>query len=312
MSKNKKTNNKNQKKSWAELPKKKKIGIIVLSSIAALLILIIIAGAIALNWYCKTADYEIIETTQPVTLIAHRGMRSLAPENTVPSFEEAGNHSYWGAECDIYRTADGVWVVSHDPNTFRMMDKTANIEKKTYAELMEMTVDNGSNIDNYPDLKICTLEEYLAVCTDNSMVAVIELKSKNNTEYYEELVDIVSSFNVGTIYISFHIENLEAIRQYTNTQLYYLVQEISDEDIELAKSIPNCGIDFNGNKEKNIENGMIQKCIDEGLSVAAWTIDDIDTLNKLYENGVTIITTDNIYNPAPGTVYEESPESEAE
>ena len=32
------------------------------------------------------------------------------------------------------------------------------------------------------------------------------------------------------------------------------MQKIEDEDIELAKSIDNCGIDFNGNKEENFEN----------------------------------------------------------
>lgn len=285
------SNSANEKKKWS---KKKKIIVITLSVLCTLLVLVVIAGICVLNWYCKTPDYELLKTEQQVTLVAHRGYRATAPENTVPAFKEAGKAAFWGAECDIYRTADGVWVVSHDTNTYRMMDKTAWIEKKTYDELMTQTVDNGSNIENYPDLKLCSLEDYLKICKEYGMVAVIELKGKKNTEHYDEVVDLVNQYGVESVYISFHFENLKKIRALTDSPVYFLVQKIEEEDIELAKSLENCGIDFNGEKEKNFESGMIQKCIDEGLELGAWTIDDTALLDKLVENGVTLITTDNI------------------
>lgn len=279
------------KKAW---PKKKKIVVITLSIFLVLIVLIVIAGVCALNWYCKTADYELLKTQQQVTLVAHRGYRAVAPENTTAAFEEAGKAGFWGAECDIYRTADGVWIVSHDTNSYRMMDKTANIEKKNYDELMTHKVDNGSNIENYPDLSYCSLEDYLKICKEYNMVAVIELKGKNNTEHYDEIIDLVNQYGVEAVYISFHFENMQKIRALTDAPVYFLTSEISDEDIELAKSLENCGIDFDGRKEENFEKGMIKKCIDEGLAVGAWTIDDTALLDKLVENGVTLITTDNI------------------
>lgn len=280
-----------EKKKWS---KKKKIIVITLSVLLTLIVLVVIAGVCVLNWYCKTEDYTLLKTQQQVTLVAHRGYRAVAPENTTAAFEEAGKAGFWGAECDIYRTADGVWIVSHDTHTYRMMDQSAWVEKKTYDELMEMTVDNGSNIEDYPDLKFCSLEEYLRICRDYNMVAVIELKGKKNTEHYDEIIDLVEQYGVDSVYISFHFENLQKIRELTDCQVYYLVQEIEDEDIELAKTLENCGIDFNGEKEANFENGMIQKCMDNGLAVGAWTIDDTELLDKLVDNGVTLITTDNI------------------
>lgn len=279
------------KKTWS---KKKKIVVITLSVLLILIVLIVIAGVCALNWYCKTADYELLKTEQQVTLVAHRGYRAVAPENTTAAFEEAGKAGFWGAECDIYRTADGVWIVSHDTNSYRMMDKTANIEKKNYDELMTHKVDNGSNIENYPNLSYCSLEDYLKICKEYNMVAVIELKGENNTEHYDEIIDLVNQYGIETVYISFHFDNLQKIRELTDAPVYYLVQNISDEDIELAKTLENCGIDFNGAKENNFEKGMIKKCINEGLAVGAWTIDDTALLDKLVENGVTLITTDNI------------------
>ncbi|MGN0522349.1 MAG: glycerophosphodiester phosphodiesterase family protein [Eubacterium sp.] len=285
------SNTMSQTKKWT---KKKKIVVIILSVLLALIVLAVAGGVIALNMYCKTADYDITSTQEQVTLVAHRGFRAAAPENTTAAFIEAGEAGYWGAECDVFRTADGVWVISHDISTYRMMDKSSFVEKKTYDELMTYTVDNGSNIEKYPDLKICSLEEYLQICSDYGMVAVIELKSKNNTEHYEEIVELVDKYAVEAVYISFYFEDLEAIRALTDADAYYLVQKIDDEAIELAKSIENCGIDFNGNKEKNFETPVIEKCIENGLKVGAWTIDDPEVLKKLVENNVTLITTDSI------------------
>lgn len=279
-------------KEKKKLTKKSKILIIVLSIVAFLLIATVLGGVIALNQYCKTKDYTVISTSDNVTLVAHRGMRSVAPENTTASFTEAGKHGYWGAECDVYRTKDGVWIISHDSHTYRMMDKSAFIEKKTYEELMDMNVDNGVNIDKYEDLKICSLEEYLDICKRYNMTPVIELKGKNNTEYYGEIVELANHFEVNPVYISFHIENLQTMRRLTQCKMYYLVQKISEDDIQDAKSIENCGIDFNGNKDKNFKSDIIKKCQDAGLDLGAWTINEEDALQKLEQYGITLITTD--------------------
>lgn len=279
-------------KEKKKLTKKSKILIIVLSIVAFLLIATVLGGVIALNQYCKTKDYTVISTSDNVTLVAHRGMRSVAPENTTASFDEAGKHGYWGAECDVYRTKDGVWIISHDSHTYRMMDKSAFIEKKTYEELMDMNVDNGVNIDKYEDLKICSLEEYLDICKKYNMTPVIELKGKNNTEYYSEIVELANQFEVNPVYISFHIENLQTMRRLTQCKMYYLVQKISEDDIQDAKSIENCGIDFNGNKDKNFKSDIIKKCQDAGLELGAWTINEEDALQKLEQYGITLITTD--------------------
>ena len=284
------------KKEKKKLSKKaKKIIIIVVSVIVFLLVAAVVAGVCALNSYCKTKDYTVVATADDVTLVAHRGMRSVAPENTTASFNEAGRHGYWGAECDVYRTKDGVWIVSHDRHTYRMMDESAFIEKKTYDELMAMNVDNGVNIDKYKDLKMCSLEEYLEICKNYQMTPVIELKGENNTQYYNEIVNLAEKYNLKPVYISFHLENLKTMRKLdTTSKMYYLVQKISEKDIEDARSILDCGIDFNGNKEANFKNDILKKSRDQGLDLGAWTINDPEVMKKLEKNGVTLITTDSI------------------
>lgn len=278
-----------------KMSKKKKILIIVLCVILALMVLAVSAGLIALNWYCKTPDYTVYQTSQSVELVAHRGFRAVAPENTAPAFEEAGKAGFYGAECDVYRTADGVWVIHHDPITYRMTGGFNMIEDKTYDELMSETVDNGSNIENYDSLKMCTFKEYLEICSQYSMTPVIELKSANNTEYYSELLDILAEFpDLKPVFISFHYEDLTAMRKLTDAPCWYLVQEITDEDIKMALALGgDCGIDFNYAKEENTDE-VIQKCIDAGLTVGAWTVNEPEAVDRLASLGVEYITTDNI------------------
>lgn len=285
-----------EKKKWS---KKKKIAVITLCVLLFLLAAAVCAGLGVLHWYCKTVEYDVVSSADiakyDTKLIAHRGFRAVAPENTLPAYEEAGKADFWGAECDIYRTKDGVWVVQHDPITYRMMNVTKNIEKMTYEELLQYKTDNGNNIAKYPDLKICTLDEYLQACEKYTMNAVIELKGKNNTEHYDEIMESISKYTVDYTFISFQRENLEKLRELDETApMFYLVQKIEDEDIEFAKSLGNCGIDFNGGKEENYENdaAVIKKCVEEELEVGAWTIDDIKTMQTLLDLGVNYITTD--------------------
>ena len=169
------------------------------------------------------------------------------------------------------------------------------IESSTYEELLDGYTDNGVNIDKYPKLRICRFVDYMRVCNNYNMRAVIELKEDNNQEYYNEIIDICNEYPLVNItFISFQFSDLQALRQVTDKPLMYLVKDIKDEDIELAKSLENCGIDFDGNNQANYDNdsAMIKKCKDEGLYLGAWTINDMDTLKKLLELGVYMITTD--------------------
>lgn len=286
----------NEKKKWS---RGKKIAVIILCILAFLIVAVVCAGFYALNWYCTPVDYEVVSASDMVKddtiMVAHRGFRAVAPENTAPAFEEAGKAGYAAAECDIYRSADGFWVVQHDKNTYRMMDQTANIEKTNYQfDLMKFYTDNGNNIEQYPYLEMCTLEKYMQICEKYNMNAVIELKGDSNQEYYGEIIDMINQYpTVEVMFISFQFSDLQALRKICDNELMYLVSEIKKEDIELALTLDNCGIDFDGNKEKNYENDaqIIKECQSAGLKTGAWTIDDKEVMQKLLDLGVNMITT---------------------
>ncbi len=237
----------------------------------------------------------LFENSEKLKLIAHRGARAMHPENTVPAFRSAGDAGYWGAECDIYRTSDGVWVVSHDKNIKRMMDGKCDIEKSTYDELLKYNVDNGSNALNYTDLKIATLDEYLDICSEFKMTAVIELKSENNTEHYKEITDAVAKRKLNVIYISFVENNLKEMRKLdSKAPMFYLAGKISDGAIETAKRIENCGLEFNAGEKSNFKSdGKAIKSIKAaGIEAACWGANDLETVKTLAGYEVYYVTTD--------------------
>lgn len=280
------------------MTKKKKIAIIVISIVLFLFVAIIGGGLGALHWYVTPADYEIVSSADfandETKIIAHRGFRGIAPENTLPAFEEAGKAGFYGAECDIYRTSDGVWVIDHDGITYRMYNKNKSIEKITYDELATYTIDNGVNIDKYPDLKVCTFEDYIEICEKYNMVAYIELKSKNDTEHYDEIISIIDKHNVDVVFISFVENDLLEMRKLSNAPMFYLCNKIDEEAIDIAETVGDCGIDFNAGKKVNFENDayMIKLIQEKGLPLAAWTVDDPELMQKCLNLGINYITTD--------------------
>ncbi len=261
-----------------------------------------IERAIWLHNYCKIVDYPVnsIKGTdledKDIKLIAHRGFRAVAPENALPAYVKAGEAGFWGAECDIYRTKDGHWVLHHDPVTYRLMNKSKNPEKCTLDELKKLTYVKGHNIDKYPNLTITTLDEFYEMCKKYGMQAIIEIKYDRSADYMYELPEFAKKYNVPTTYIAFEFENLVNLRKVTDAPLFYLVYDIKNSQIKRAKTLENCGISFDGNDKKNLKNNcrMIRKVREAGLDTATWAVDDLDIVRQIVDTGTKYITTNGI------------------
>ncbi|MBR4242192.1 MAG: hypothetical protein IKR97_08225 [Eubacterium sp.] len=256
-------------------------------------------GGIAFYKFYKPEEYKLAAVSKimkdETKLVAHRGFRAIAPENTLPAYEEAGKAAFWGAECDIYRTLDGVWVTHHDPITTRMMNATKNIEKSKYSELIKYDYNNGHNIEKYPNLKICKFEDYLACCEKYRMKAVIELKGKNNLEYFDEIIKLTDSFDIEPIFISFQMPSLRKIRELKpDAKIFLVVDDIKDSDIDFALDIGDCGIDFDVDLDKNYKNDceMIKKCTEKNIELGVWACDYPEKMQRVVDLGVKYITTD--------------------
>jgi glycerophosphoryl diester phosphodiesterase len=70
---------------------------------------------------------------------AHRGARLEEPENTIAAFRRALEAGVTGLETDVWRSADGEVVCSHDP-VIRRGRRRVRVETATAAELAELAV----------------------------------------------------------------------------------------------------------------------------------------------------------------------------
>lgn len=275
---------------------KKKIKLI---SILLTIAIIIFGGVYVADLFLGYEAPEIkklsdsnLENIEDIKLTAHRGFSGIAPENTLVAFEKAGEYGFYAAECDVHLTKDGVWVIYHDDNIFRLTNGFKNIEEATYEELQEYVIDNGVNVDSYPNQKIPTLEEYLIICNDMKIIPQIEIKN-GSKEKLQEILDLLEKYDLreNAIIISFKSEMIKKVRELDEKiELWYLVEEITEENINECKD-NNYKLAFN--YKKNDEE-IIKKAIGQGLTLCAWTVDDLTVLEELYNLGVKYITTNAI------------------
>src|SRR3954469_9737535 len=74
-----------------------------------------------------------------VITFAHRGARLDEPENTIAAFERALAAGVTGLETDVWLSADGEVVCSHDP-VVRRGRRRQRISASTAADLAELAV----------------------------------------------------------------------------------------------------------------------------------------------------------------------------
>ncbi len=238
---------------------------------------------------------EIAEgNTEGVHLTAHRGLSALAPENSLPAFELASKENYYALECDVHFTTDGKWVIIHDHQMKSMTAMKGDVKDFPYSDLKDIRFNNGANFEQYPEARMCTVEEYLDICKKSGKIPMIEVKDKR-TDKVENLYKIICDYGYEdtVILISFHPEILREFQKLSpNMTLWYLMGKIKEEKLEECLS-HKFGVAFNA--KRNLENTeMIKKAQDGGITTACWTVDDKETLNAMLKAGVKYITTNAI------------------
>ncbi|GAA1444274.1 glycerophosphodiester phosphodiesterase [Leifsonia poae] len=76
-------------------------------------------------------------------IIAHRGLALEAPENTLLAFLRALSAGATHLETDVHASADGVAVISHDPDLSRLVGRDVRIDQLTMPELRRIDLGHG-------------------------------------------------------------------------------------------------------------------------------------------------------------------------
>ena len=157
-------------------------------------------------------------------VIAHRGYSSNAPENSIAAYKLACNYDFYGIECDVHKTKDGIFVLNHDANMKKTYGVNLKIAECTYDEIKDYKIINANNVEEYPNETIPTIEDYLEIIKNSDKVAVIELKGDLTYNDLLNLSIIIDSYNIDSRleFISFKPNILKNMRNiYDSKDLYY-------------------------------------------------------------------------------------------
>ena len=223
-------------------------------------------------------------------IVAHRGATGTAPENTIAAFEAAIRLGADLVECDLRRTADGCYLIHHDPMVGR-----ATIARCASSEVRA----NGRALG----YEIPTLDELLEVISGR-----IGLDLELKEEGYEPGVInlllrrtscdqfVITSFNPGSIRaIKACFPKVRCGLLLDKPPSHNRSTAADEQGRLLTAAIHHLGADFVAAHQNYIRLGALQRAVDDGLPVWVWTVNERSALEKcLRENGVEAVITDEV------------------
>jgi glycerophosphoryl diester phosphodiesterase len=190
----------------------------------------------------------------------------------------------------VHITKDKKVIAIHDENAKRVSGVDTLVEESNFEDLRKIRLfDNNGKVRE--DLCMPSLEDYISVCKRYGKVAVLELKNRMADEDVHMIYDIIESmeYNDSTIYISFSIENLHAIREKNPTQtVQYLIGKNVPAD--LTDTLKKYKYDLDVYFEA-VTKELIDACHSVGALVNVWTVDNVEKAEALVDIGIDFITT---------------------
>lgn len=148
-------------------------------------------------------------------ILAHRGDKLHAPENTLPAFEQAIQKGADGIELDVKLTADGHVVVIHDSKVERTTDGSGHVASLTLEALRKLDAGKWFN-EKFSGAKVPLLEEVFETVGRDK---IINIELKNYSSPFNDLVQKVCELirrhnnREQIILSSFYASNLKVAAQ---------------------------------------------------------------------------------------------------
>lgn len=221
----------------------------------------------------------------PPLVLAHRGARTVAPENTIEAFTVAVVLGADGVELDVRRTVDGRLVVHHDAE----------------AEGLGVLAERSLHEIRSARPTIPTLEEVLDACA--GVLVNVEIKNLPTDADYDEdegaaelvvalLAErgdrddvLVSSFNLATI------DRVRALDASIATGFLTMLDPLAG--IELCGSRGHGAVHpFLGLLGEDAIGAVVERARDAGVRINVWTVNGEADMARFATAGVDAIITD--------------------
>jgi glycerophosphoryl diester phosphodiesterase len=223
--------------------------------------------------------------------VAHRGVSSIAPENTIAAVKLAWESGADAAEVDVRLSADHRVMVVHDASTKRTSNGKVKLRvSRTHSgELRKIDVGifKGEEFAGEP---IPFIEEILETVPEDKTL-YIEIKCGPEILPALEKAIEESGKKDQIVFISFGWKTiLETKTLFPDNNCYYLKMF----PVLLTKKMKETsrhGLNGINLHHRSINRKVLRRARKMNLEVMAWTVDDPKVANKLQNKGVSTITT---------------------
>ncbi len=262
----------------------------------------------------------IMQSNRPL-VVAHRGFRSIAPENTLLAAQKGFDAGADMWELDVAASSDGVLVVLHDNTLSRTTDAKTRFPSRspwtvydfTLAELKSLDAGSWyaqtdpfmqiavgrvktSELASFKDIKIPTLREALELTKRLGWRVNIEIKDatgfacdawivERTAELIKEL-DMVPSVLIS----SFNHDYLKRMKKaIPEIAVAALIDKPLSDPIQILRDIGAVALNPN---EKYLDGATVKALRSAGFGVLPWTVNDASRMKTLLNWGATGLITD--------------------
>lgn len=229
----------------------------------------------------------------PPVVIGHRGC-IYETENTLAAVRAAGDYGAQYAEIDVQLSADGVPVVLHDGNLWRLAGENRSVADLTAEELTSLpllSTGYGQAGEHIP-----TLEQVLQLVAESSgqLGLLVELKPEggNGAALTKAVQQAVEQSGVGEslLFMSQDYPSVAALQQaHPEWWVGYCAYASSGD---LDEGVWQYEIDFLAVEESMVTNRLTRLARSQCLPLYVWSVYDSDRMLQYLQMGVTGLITD--------------------
>lgn len=228
----------------------------------------------------------------PLTVIAHRGASSAAPENTLISDETARRAGADWIENDVQPSKDGVPHILHDDTVNRTTNGTGRIRDLTSAQLAAL--DAGSWFSPlHAGARVPTLVAQLEDLRTRGGNLLLEIKGTHTKDEVARIVkDIRDTGMTDRVFVqSFEVDALRYTRELApELPLGLLRTDLDADPVAISKEL---GLKAYNPSDAGLAQrpGVIADLHAAGVAVMVWTVDSATRWKPLESAGVDAIIT---------------------
>ncbi|MFF8378366.1 glycerophosphodiester phosphodiesterase [Streptomyces sp. NPDC015661] len=238
------------------------------------------------------ASHWIRAAGAPLTVFAHRGASSAAPENTLLSDEVARRGGTTWIENDVQPSKDGVPYILHDATVDRTTDGTGTLRSLTSGQVDAL--DAGSWFaPAFAGARVPTLADQLADLRTRGGNLLLEIKGRQTEAEVERIVREVRDQSMTTrVFVqSFDETSLRRVHELAPELPLGLLRDNLDADpVAVAQDLHLAAYNVS-DKGLSVRPAAVDELHAAGVAVNVWTVDNAARWKALDELGVDGVIT---------------------